>query len=247
MSYFGKNIRKIRRLKKLNQKDFAELFDLSRATIGAYEEERAEPKIDTVINVANYFSINMEGLISRDLTVNEISHFDIFKHGDVAEGSRNINIPIEQIIHLVKTENQGNYMKNIEAKAKDINLPVLKFKRNWAGRIRAFEMKGGGMYYGNEGIRNKDIVICKEITDTRIAKLIPGEIYVVVNAASIVIQRFKVFDKKAIFAPDNPDYDGNEFDKGQIKELWKVFGYYSEKLTNRIYELEKRIEYLEKM
>ncbi|MTI32320.1 helix-turn-helix domain-containing protein, partial [Xanthovirga aplysinae] len=49
MSYIGKNIRKIRSVKKLSQAAFAQLFDLGRATVGAYEEGRAEPKIDTII------------------------------------------------------------------------------------------------------------------------------------------------------------------------------------------------------
>ena len=57
MSYFGKNIRKIRSLKSLSQQAFAELFDLKRGTLGAYEEGRSEPKLETLIKIANYFSI----------------------------------------------------------------------------------------------------------------------------------------------------------------------------------------------
>jgi transcriptional regulator with XRE-family HTH domain len=55
MSKIGSNIRKIRTVKGLNQSQFAELFDLNRARIGAYEEGRAEPKIDVVIEIAKYF------------------------------------------------------------------------------------------------------------------------------------------------------------------------------------------------
>ena len=55
MSYFGKNIRKIRSLKSLSQQAFAELFDLKRGTLGAYEEGRSEPKLETLIKIASNF------------------------------------------------------------------------------------------------------------------------------------------------------------------------------------------------
>ena len=58
MSKIGNNIRKIRSVKNLNQSDFADLFELKRASIGAYEEGRAEPKINTVIEIANYFGVH---------------------------------------------------------------------------------------------------------------------------------------------------------------------------------------------
>ena len=52
MSFIGKNIRKIRTIKKLSQADFAKIFELARPSVGAYEEERAEPKVDTIIQIA---------------------------------------------------------------------------------------------------------------------------------------------------------------------------------------------------
>jgi transcriptional regulator with XRE-family HTH domain len=53
MSYFGRNIRKIRAAKNISQSSFADLFKLTRASIGAYEEGRAEAKIDTIIEIAD--------------------------------------------------------------------------------------------------------------------------------------------------------------------------------------------------
>lgn len=75
MSFIGKNIKKLRSVKKLSQAKFAELFDLKRGAVGAYEEERSEPKLDTLIKIANYFSILVDDLISKELTVNELSNY----------------------------------------------------------------------------------------------------------------------------------------------------------------------------
>ncbi|MCF6365499.1 MAG: helix-turn-helix domain-containing protein [Bacteroidales bacterium] len=75
MSYFGKNIRKIRVAKKMTQTEFAELFDLKRTALGSYEEGRAEAKIDTIIKIADYFKLTLDQLLRKELTINEIFHF----------------------------------------------------------------------------------------------------------------------------------------------------------------------------
>lgn len=72
MSNFGKNLKKIRQAKQISQTKLAELFNLTRASIGAYEESRAEPKIDSVIRIANYFSIPIQDLLCSEMRVSEI-------------------------------------------------------------------------------------------------------------------------------------------------------------------------------
>ncbi|NJO92287.1 MAG: helix-turn-helix transcriptional regulator [Chloroflexia bacterium] len=74
MSYFGRNIRKIRNAKKISQTAFADLFHLKRGSIGAYEEGRAEAKIDTIIEIADYFRLSLDQLLRKELTINEIYH-----------------------------------------------------------------------------------------------------------------------------------------------------------------------------
>lgn len=71
----AQNIKKIRHVKGLNQSQFAMLFDLSRASVGAYEEKRAVPKMETLIQIANHFSISLDHLVQSHLTVNDIHKF----------------------------------------------------------------------------------------------------------------------------------------------------------------------------
>ena len=75
MSFFGKNIRKIRIAKKMTQSEFAKLFELKRTTVGAYEEGRAEAKIDTIIKIADYFKLSLDQLLRKEITINDIFHF----------------------------------------------------------------------------------------------------------------------------------------------------------------------------
>ena len=75
MSIFGNNIKKIRILRNMSQQEFGELFDISRGSIGSYEEDRAEPKIDTVIKIAAHFKLSIYILLTKELTINELSNF----------------------------------------------------------------------------------------------------------------------------------------------------------------------------
>jgi DNA-binding XRE family transcriptional regulator len=72
MNIVNKNLRKIRAVKSLSQNAFGELVGISRHNIGAYEEGRSQPKVEVVIRIAKIFSISMELLMTKELTVNEI-------------------------------------------------------------------------------------------------------------------------------------------------------------------------------
>ena len=76
MSKIGYNIKKLRNVKNLSQQAFADLFELTRGNISSYEEKRAEPKIEIAIKIANYFSIPLEPLLTKQLSVNEILNFN---------------------------------------------------------------------------------------------------------------------------------------------------------------------------
>lgn len=76
MTQIGKNIKKIRNVRGLSQQSFADLFGLTRGNISSYEEFRAEPKIDTVVRIANYFGIPLAHFVEKDLSVNELLHYN---------------------------------------------------------------------------------------------------------------------------------------------------------------------------
>ena len=55
--------------------EFGKIFNLTRGSIGSYEEGRAEPKIETLKEIAKKFSITMDSIITTELTVNQLSGF----------------------------------------------------------------------------------------------------------------------------------------------------------------------------
>ena len=46
MSYAGKNLKYIRKQREWTQEEMANQLQIKRSLVGAYEEERAEPRLD---------------------------------------------------------------------------------------------------------------------------------------------------------------------------------------------------------
>ena len=113
MTLIGKNIRKIRSVKGLSQAAFAEKFDLTRASVGAYEEGRAEPKLDTIITIANHFGISLDLIVKKELTVNELYRFDIFK-AELGNSAEIIESDAGKEITIVRQAELTDYQKNID-------------------------------------------------------------------------------------------------------------------------------------
>lgn len=103
MSKIGKNIKKIRNVRGLSQQAFADLFQLTRGNISSYEEFRAEPKLDVVVKIANFFSIPLSDFVEKDLSVNELLHYNthiVLETDRLKMGQQMVNIPYISSLYL---------------------------------------------------------------------------------------------------------------------------------------------------
>lgn len=66
MSEFYKRLKSLRKERKINQLDLAELLDVTRATISAYETNKIMPPYDKLKMLADYFSVTVEYLTGQD-------------------------------------------------------------------------------------------------------------------------------------------------------------------------------------
>lgn len=76
-SILSKNIKKLRLFKSLNQEEFGALIDVKRSSIGAYEEGRAEPKLDVIIKISKIYKLPVDDIVKKELTVNQIAKFKL--------------------------------------------------------------------------------------------------------------------------------------------------------------------------
>ncbi len=69
--FFSKNLKFLRQKENLNQKDFGNKINLTRDTIASLENNRMKPSFDVLIKLRNYFQINLDDLIFKNLKEEE--------------------------------------------------------------------------------------------------------------------------------------------------------------------------------
>ena len=255
MSYVGKNIRKIRTVKKLSQAAFAELFGLARPSVGAYEEGRSEPKMETLIRIAHHFGLSVDLLLTKELTVNELYHFDIFKQQNAAEASVvEATTKTEQELAstpFVPAARLLEYIVQHHATAFLGSLPVLTFPHQLESVTRAFEIVGAEMQHQQQGLRHQDVVLCRRV-DLPSPNLRVHRVYAFVTQSGLLVRRLsqRLADNILKLRADNPDYGSQEFALDQALEIWEVKAVFTTHLRppstieERVLKLERQIEEL---
>lgn len=252
MSIIGKNIRKIRTVKKLSQAAFAELFNLARPSVGAYEEERSEPKLETVIQIAHYFGISVDSLLTKELTINDLYNFNVHLGEDIKiKTPQEKRAPLgEEFIKsvLVPADKQIEYIVHIANRDFISKLPKVLLPGYHDQNIRAFEMNADDMHDNFHGLNLGDLVFGKKMTAPY--KFVKGRLYVVVSSEKIWIRRANPRRESLELYPDNSNFNPVEMKQGAILETWEVVGYFTTKIdaptliTERIMHLENQFDTL---
>lgn len=77
MSEFYKRLKSLRQERKINQIELAELLDVTRATISAYETNKIMPPYDKLKMLADYFSVTVEYLTGQDDSKEDSKKVDV--------------------------------------------------------------------------------------------------------------------------------------------------------------------------
>lgn len=218
MSFFGKNIRKIRSVKTLSQQAFAELFDLKRGTLGAYEEGRSEPKIETIIKIANYFSIPIDDLLTKELTVNTLLKFKANLTTDHEKITKEVFASIPCITH----KNAKEYLLYNNKKAFVQDMPVLQLPINTEKEFRGYTVDNLEMSSNDKGLFPKDIVVGEIIPKSVYKKLNNGHLVLAVFEEQLVLRRCYISGSTITLRADHKNIDDLEFTIKAVKELWRI-------------------------
>src|SRR5580698_1017382 len=68
MSTAGQNLKYLRKLRGWTQEEFSSKLGIKRSLLGAYEEERAEPRLDVLETVADMFKLTLDELLRKELS-----------------------------------------------------------------------------------------------------------------------------------------------------------------------------------
>src|SRR5476651_27985 len=144
MSIISQNIKFLRKQKGITQQAFADEVGIKRSLVGAYEEDRADPKYDLLKKLAIYFDISLDDFINESIDENWVP-----KPKSDPANLRILSITVDrednENIEMVPLKASAGYLNGYAdpeyvAKLPKFYLPMFK-----QGTYRAFEIKGDSM------------------------------------------------------------------------------------------------------
>lgn len=214
MSTAGTNLKYLRKLRGWTQEEFANRLNIKRSLIGAYEEERADPRLDVLEIVADIFKLTLDELLLKDLSNESGSYLMKRRQQKMMSAERNI-------IHFVPLKAAAGYLagygdSEFIDELNTFTLPMLS-----GGNYRAFEIVGDSMLPTPSGS-----IIVGEKADSNIEAIKNNAAYIVVSRnEGIVYKRIVKNNKqknKLQLVSDNPSYKPYLVDAEDVLELWSA-------------------------
>jgi len=234
--YLKENLKLLRKRRKRSQEDVAKSLLLTRSAYNSYENGVAEPGIQILIRLSEFFQINIDKLIRIDLNlVGEMQLSQLEKGFDLdLSGTRlrvlatTVNSNNEENIELVPVKAKAgyatgyadpDYIKTLPA----FNLPFLSANRKY----RSFPISGDSMPPVSDGA----FVTGEYIQDWNMVR--NGHPYIVVTQDDGIV--FKVLynrveeDGTFLLCGTNPGYAPYTVKVSEILEVWKFVNYINPK------------------
>ncbi|HBH21950.1 MAG TPA: transcriptional regulator [Cytophagales bacterium] len=225
MSLISDNIKILRKRRGLTQEQFSEKVGIKRSLLGAYEEGRADPRLNNLLRMSKLFEVSVDALISTDLTVLSDEEFVRLKEKRVGPHTQVLAITVDnedkENIELVPDKAAAGYLNGYADPEYIQNLP--RFKLPFLpgnSTYRAFEISGDSMLPLESGT----IIIGQYVEKPEYIK--NGMTYVLVTQKEGVVYK-RVFNYieshgKLYLSSDNPQYSGYEIETNEILEIWEA-------------------------
>lgn len=110
-NFFGKNIKYLRKIKRISQQELADKLKINRSTISRYEADIMDPTIENVIEVSNVLGVTVADMVGKDiqnedLCVDELEELFIQNIGLLTEDDR------DTIRFIIEKRMKENERKN---------------------------------------------------------------------------------------------------------------------------------------
>ncbi len=229
MSNISSNLKYLRKKKGMTQQQFADALGIKRSLVGAYEEDRAEPKYDLLKKIADFYEFTIDEFINE--TIN-----DKWKPKTKAQGAnlRVLSISVDkddnENIELVPVKASAGYLNGFSdpeyiKELPKFQLPLPSLKQ---GTFRGFEIMGDSML----PIQPGSIVVGEYVENW--SEIKPGETYIIISKNEGVVykrigNKFKE-NKELKLISDNKMYDPYSIASDDILEIWKAKAYFTSSL-----------------
>ena len=224
MANIFSNLKYLRKKKGLTQQQFADALEIKRSLVGAYEEERAEPKYELLKRFSTFYELTMDELINEKID-------DKWKPrakgdpGNIRVLSISVDSNDRENIELVPVKASAGYLNGYSDPEYISELPKFQLPMFRQGTYRAFEIKGDSML----PLQSGTIVVGEYLSNWNEIK--PGETYVIISKGEgIVYKRVgnKLRENKTLkLISDNLVYEPYTIPSEDVLEVWKAKAFIS--------------------
>ena len=213
MSQAGKNLKYLRKLRGWTQEEFANKLKIKRSLLGAYEEERAEPRIEVLEAVSSIFKMSLDELLLQDVSNTKGgSYLDKRRYLKMSANTSEIPfVPVKAAAGYLAGYADPEFIDELNT----FTLPMLK-----GGNYRAFEIVGDSMLPTQSG----SVIVGERVDEMDSVK--NSNTYIVVSRSEgIVYKRVLKSNRsknKVTLVSDNPLYEPYQVNTDEIVELWQA-------------------------
>jgi transcriptional regulator with XRE-family HTH domain len=212
MSIANKNLKYLRKLRGWTQEEFAKKLRIKRSLLGAYEEERADPRMEVLEVVADMFKLTLDDLLRKELSENKGSYISKRRAQKLASGRADIPfVPVKAAAGYLAGYADPDFIDELNT----FTLPMLS-----GGDYRAFEIVGDSMLPTPSG----SVIVCDKVDNLEDVK--SNNTYIVVSRTEgVVYKRMMKNNKlknKFTLVSDNPTYQPYTVNAEDILEVWQA-------------------------
>ncbi|MET0393480.1 MAG: LexA family transcriptional regulator [Chitinophagaceae bacterium] len=212
MAISNQNLKYLRKLRGWTQEEFAQKLGIKRSLLGAYEEERAEPRIDVLEVVCDMFKLTLDEILRTDLSDNKSNYLAKRRAMKLVTGRTDIPfVPVKAAAGYLTGYADPEFVDELNT----FTLPMLT-----GGNYRAFEIIGDSMLPTPSG----SVIVGEKIDSVDDMKNNMPCIVVSRNEGIVYkrIQRSNRARNKLTLVSDNPVYHPYTINEEDILEVWQA-------------------------
>src|SRR6202046_5407546 len=213
MSIAGQNLKYLRKLRGWTQEEFAAKLGIKRSLLGAYEEERAQPRLEVLETISDMFKLTLDELLRKELgDAKGVSYISKRRAQKLISATNDIQlVPVKAAAGYLAGYADPEFLDELNT----FTLPMLA-----PGNYRAFEIVGDSMLPTPSG----SVIVGEKGDDIEAGKS---------NAAYAVVSRNEGIGYKRVMknnktrnkftlVSDNTAYHPYNVNTEDVLEVWKA-------------------------
>lgn len=212
MSLAGRNLKYLRKLRGWTQEEFAGKLKIKRSLLGAYEEERAEPRLEVLGMLGNIFKLSLDDLLLKDLSDTKGSYLSRRRAQKMETTGSEIHlVPIKAAAGYLAGYADPEFVDELNT----FTLPMLA-----PGNYRAFEIVGDSMLPTPSG----SVIVGEKVE--KLEEIKTNHTYVIVSRQEGIVYKRIMKNNRAkskwTLISDNPTYQPYNVEADDIIEIWQA-------------------------